>query len=441
MAFECYKSYLLKLDAIQIATVEYNKIRFAKNVYREPEIIGLYLKLLFYLIYFIKGGMERLLRNYLIAMGAILIISVLYQDWDNLKTLIFGRPEIADLEFTQTLPEDGLSPGVISGDEQVTMAVFEKVRHSVVNIATTTLKMNFWLQLIPRQGQGTGFIIDDDGYILTNNHVVAKAQKITVTLENDHKVVAKLVGRDPSSDIAVIKIPRREVPMVTRLGNSNYVRVGQRAIAIGNPFGLSHTLTTGIISALNRQLQNEDGLVLYDLIQTDAAINPGNSGGPLLNSNGDVIGINTAIFSFSGGYQGIGFAIPINRAKEVATQLITDGRYARPWLGLSGLALSKQLSKSLNVGLDEGVLVVETVQGSPAEQAGLRGGYKEVIIQNIRLAIGGDVIVSLDNMKISSMRQLVREIERYQVGDVVSLGIWRSGQRLTLDVNLQEKAY
>jgi S1-C subfamily serine protease len=276
------------------------------------------------------------------------------------------RPTVESLDFNTPNTAVVAQPAVYSSDEKINVAVFEKAHPAVVNIASTTLSMNFWMEVIPRQGQGSGFIIDRRGYILTNNHVVAKAQKLTVTMATGKRIDATLVGRDPGTDLAVIRIPPGDVEAVATLGDSDNLRPGRKAIAIGNPFGLSHTLTTGIVSALHRSIRTEDGNEIEDLIQTDAAINPGNSGGPLLNSNGDVIGINTAIFSLSGGYQGIGFAIPINLAKRVAEQLITSGRVARPWLGISGLSLSPSLAEGLGLGASQGVLVVQVFPGGPA---------------------------------------------------------------------------
>jgi putative serine protease PepD len=308
-----------------------------------------------------------------------------------------------------------------------------------VNIATTTLSMNFWLEVTPREGQGSGFIIDKRGHILTNNHVVAKAQKITVTMADGRKIPATLVGRDPPSDLAVIKIPSKQVDAVTNLGDSDKIRVGQKAIAIGNPFGLSHTLTTGIISALHRGIKTQDDTHMEDLIQTDAAINPGNSGGPLLNSDGEVIGINTAIFSLSGGYQGIGFAIPINRAKYVATQLITLGRVARPWLGITGISVTPGLAEGLGLAVEQGVLVVKVFRDSPAANAGLRGGNREVIIGSFRLLLGGDIITVIDGHKIRDMHELGRRMDKLRVGETVTMRISRNGRALKLKVRLKER--
>jgi len=349
------------------------------------------------------------------------------------------RPTVESLDFNAPEASIVAQTAVYSSDEKINVAVFEKVHPAVVNIATTTLGMNFWMEVIPRQGQGSGFIIDRRGYILTNNHVVAKAQKLTVTTVNGKKIEATLVGRDPRTDLAVIRIPPGDVEAVATLGDSDKLLPGRKAIAIGNPFGLSHTLTTGIISALHRSIRTNDGNEIEDLIQTDAAINPGNSGGPLLDSNGHVIGINTAIFSLSGGYQGIGFAIPINLARRVATQLITSGRVARPWLGISGLSLSPSLAEGLGFEVPKGVLVVQVIRGGPAHQAGLRGGNREVVIRGIRLRLGGDIITDIDGIAVNGMKQLVQHVEQMEVGQAADLGILRKGFSKRIRVTLSER--
>lgn len=377
-------------------------------------------------------------RKYL-WLALILLLLFLWSNGEEISSFFKSSPRPESLDFNR--PEGASAPRaiVVSSDEKIHMEVFEKVHPAVVNIATTTLGMNFWLEIIPRQGQGSGFIIDREGYILTNNHVVAKAQKITVTMADGRKIPATLIGRDPSSDLAVIKIPPTYVNVVAPLSDSDKVRVGQKAIAIGNPFGLSHTLTTGIVSALKRGIRTQDGNQIDDLIQTDAAINPGNSGGPLLNSSGEVIGINTAIYSLSGGYQGIGFAIPINVAKGVATQLITSGRVARPWLGISGISITPVLAEGLSLGVQEGVLVVEVVRGSPAHQAKLRGGHSEVIIGGQRLLLGGDIITAIDDREISDMKELVHWVGKMKVGQTVTLHILRDHRTMDLDILLAER--
>jgi len=349
------------------------------------------------------------------------------------------RPTVESLDFNVPEPSMVAQTAVYSSDEKINVDVFEKVHPAVVNIASTILGMNFWMEVIPRQGQGSGFIIDRRGYVLTNNHVVAKAQKLTVTMASGKKIDAILVGRDPRTDLAVIRIPSGDVEAVATLGDSDNLRPGRKAIAIGNPFGLSHTLTTGIISALHRSIKTEDGNEIEDLIQTDAAINPGNSGGPLLDSNGHVIGINTAIFSLSGGYQGIGFAIPINQAKRVATQLIISGRVVRPWLGISGLSLSPSLAEGLGLGVSQGVLVVQVVRGGPAHQAGLRGGDREVLIRGIRLRLGGDIITDINGTSVDDMKQLVHHVEQMEVGEAADLGVMRKGFSKRIRVMLSER--
>jgi len=328
---------------------------------------------------------------------------------------------------------------VVSGDEVINVNVFEKVHAAVVNIATTTLSVDFFMQVTPQQGQGTGFIIDKRGYILTNNHVIENAREINVTLSNGKKLSATLVGRDATSDLAVIKIAGDNITDLAELGDSSKLQVGQKALAIGNPFGLGQTLTTGIISALNRSIVTEDNTQIDDVIQTDAPINPGNSGGPLLNSSGEVIGINTSIFTTSGGYQGIGFAIPINQAKEIAAELITTGKVARPWLGVaSGISVS-ELAGYIDFGIDNGLLIVQLYQGSPAEQAGLRGGDRMVRIGFYRLYIGGDIITTIDGIAISESNDIDRALLKKKVGEKVIVKIFRDRQPMDVAVILTEK--
>ena len=369
----------------------------------------------------------------------ILLFLFFWSNREEISHFFEARPKADYLDFNRPNADSEPRTVVVSSDEMIHMEVFDRVHPAVVNIATTTLSMSFWLEIIPRQGQGSGFIIDREGYILTNNHVVAKAQKITVTMADGNKISATLIGRDPTSDLAVIRIPSTYVNSVVALADSDTVRVGQKAIAIGNPFGLSHTLTTGIVSALKRGIRTQDGNQIDDLIQTDAAINPGNSGGPLLNSSGEVIGINTAIYSLSGGYQGIGFAIPINLARGVATQLITSGRVARPWLGISGISITPVLSEGLGLDVREGVLVVDVVRGSPAHQAKLRGGHNEVIIGGRRLLLGGDIITSIGERGTADMKDLIRIVGKMKVGQTVTLHILRDKRSMDLDVLLAER--
>jgi S1-C subfamily serine protease len=348
------------------------------------------------------------------------------------------KSEPMKLAMQEVVPQN--RPIVVSSDEEINIDVFQKVHPSVVNIAATTLSYNFWMQIVPSVGQGSGFIIDKRGYILTNNHVVENAQKIIVTLSDGQKLSATLVGRDAISDIAVIKIGEENVDNVANLGDSDRLKVGQKAIAIGNPFGLGHTLTTGIVSALNRSIITGENVQIDNLIQTDTAINPGNSGGPLLNSSGEVIGINTVIYSLSGGYEGIGFAIPINKAKEVAAELIATGRVARPWLGIEQISIN-ELSGYLDLGVNNGLLIVQVIPGSPAYQAGLRGGNRSVIIGRYRLPVGGDIITAIDNDPISNDTDLNRALSKKKVGDTVKIKLYRNGNLLEIPVTLMERPY
>jgi len=381
--------------------------------------------------------MDKRLGKYLWLI-LILIAVFVWAKKDDLTVLLQTRPTLESLEFIQTGNTTENRPVIVSDDEEVNINVFHKVHPAVVNITTTTLSYNFWMQIIPTEGQGSGFIIDRKGYILTNNHVVENAQEIIVTMSGDIKLSATLVGRDPASDLAVIRIPSEGIDVVAPLGDSDAVKVGQKAIAIGNPFGFGHTLTTGIVSALNRSIINSDNVQIDNLIQTDAAINPGNSGGPLLNSSGEVIGINTVIYTHSGGYEGIGFAIPINRAKEVAAELITTGRVARPWLGIIQIS-TRELSEYLDLGVNNGVLILQVISGSPADRAGLKGGNRSIIIGRYRLPIGGDIITAIDDDPISAEIDIDRALNKKKVGDKVNLKIYRNSRLMEISVTLMER--
>jgi len=346
-------------------------------------------------------------------------------------------PLQADIRPTAfaTEPVQGLTP-----EEQVVISVYKNASPGVVHITSVALAYDFFFNIVPQEGTGSGFIIDDQGYILTNNHVVADADRLEVTLADKTRVRARLIGRDPHNDLAVIKIdvPREKLNPL-RLGDSNRLQVGQLAIAIGNPFGLDRTVTRGVISSLGRTLRAESGRVMRGIIQTDAAINPGNSGGPLLNSKGEVIGINTAIFSPSGGNVGIGFAIPINTAKRLLPELIRKGRASHPWLGIAGMDITPELAKDLGLPVREGILVAQVYPGSPAERAGLRGSRKPLRVGNTIVRTGGDIITAIDGRKLSSVDDLTSylDLER-KVGDIVRLDILRDGQSLSLPIRLGE---
>src|SRR5262245_58626276 len=312
-------------------------------------------------------------------------------------------------------------------DEANNIEIYKRVSPAVVNITSTTVDFEFFFNAMPKQGSGSGAIIDVEGHILTNYHVIEGARTLEVTLADKHKLKAKPVGIDPSNDLAVIQIelPRKSSLQFVQMGSSSNLQVGQKVLAIGNPFGLEGTLTTGVISSLRRSIRAENGKLIDDVIQTDAAINPGNSGGPLLNSQGELIGINSQIFSTSGGNIGIGFAVPVDTAKAIIPELITDGRVRRAYARLSGYELSPDLTQALELPVDHGILVARTQSDDSFAQAGIRGGRQTYLVGNSLMILGGDIILEADGQSIHSMAELDRMIDKKRPGDVVNLKILR----------------
>jgi len=287
---------------------------------------------------------------------------------------------------------------------------------------------------------GSGIVIDDKGHILTNNHVIEGADKIEVKIgESDHEYTAEVVGTDPASDLALIKVeaPTKELDPLT-LGDSSAMEVGDPVVAIGNPFGLDRTVTSGIVSALQRQIQAPNGFSIDNVIQTDAAINPGNSGGPLINGNGEVIGINSQIETGGGndGNVGIGFAIPINTAKEVIHELETKGSVEHAYLGISGGTITPQLAKTFNLPVKEGVLIQTVEKGGPSAKAGLEGGSTPVTVEGGEVIVGGDIITEADGSKITNMEQIIELVNQKKPGDEVTLKYLRDGKEKTATVTL-----
>jgi S1-C subfamily serine protease len=328
----------------------------------------------------------------------------------------------------------------ITEEERNNISVYEKAADAVVNITSTAVQMDFFFNPFPSQGSGSGSIIDTRGHILTNHHVVANAQKLEVTLADESKWPAKLIGSDPDSDLAVIKIdaPRDKLRSLP-LGDSKSLRIGQKVLAIGNPFGLERTLTTGIISSLGRTIRSEAGTLMEDIIQTDAAINPGNSGGPLLNSEGEIIGINSAIISPSGGSVGIGFAIPVNTAKRIYPELISKGYVTYPWIGATIQSLIPEVANYLKLKVERGALIAEVVKGGPAEKAGLRGGNQKVQVGNTVVVVGGDVVVKADQQVVKTNDELIRYIREKKPGDSIVLHVLRKGKAEDIRVVLGER--
>ena len=325
-------------------------------------------------------------------------------------------------------------------EERNNISVYEKTADGVVNITSTAVQMDFFLNPFPSQGSGSGSIIDTKGHILTNHHVVANAQKLEVTLADESKWPAKLIGSDPDSDLAVIKIDApREKLKILPMGDSKSLRIGQKVLAIGNPFGLERTLTTGIISSLGRTIRSEAGTLMEDIIQTDAAINPGNSGGPLLNSEGEIIGINSAIISPSGGSVGIGFAIPVNAAKRIYPELIAKGYVTYPWIGATIQSLIPEVAKYLKLKIERGALIAEVMKGGPADKAGLKGGSQRVQVGNVVVVVGGDVVVKADQQEVKTNDELIRYIREKKPGDSIVFHVFRKGKVEDIRVVLGER--
>ena len=296
------------------------------------------------------------------------------------------------------------------------------------------------MEPVPAEGAGSGFVMDTRGYILTNNHVIENAQAIEVTLGDGLRFPAKLVGTDVRDDVALIKIDPGEHKLTALpIGDSSTLQVGQHVLAIGNPFGFQSTLTTGVVSALGRTVQTSDQSFIDGAIQTDAAINHGNSGGPLLNSHGEVIGINSAIYSTSGTTAGIGFAIPINTAKRIANELITEGRVREVYLGIQAIEFDQGFAQALGLPVDQGLLIEDVYQGGPAARAGLRGGDRVVIAGMRRIEIGGDVITAVDGQKIASQLDMAVALDKDRPGDSVTLEIYRGGQKMDVPLTLGEQ--
>ncbi len=333
------------------------------------------------------------------------------------------------LELTEAAAPEALDP-----DEKINIAVYQKAIPSVVNITSTALTLNFFYGVVPQQGQGSGFIIDREGHILTNYHVIQDARQVEVTLHNRKKYRARIVGTDPNHDLAVIKISAPDLTPAT-LGDSRGLQVGQMVYAIGNPFGLQGTMTRGIVSSI-RSVENPRGANIDEAIQTDAAINPGNSGGPLLNSHGEVIGINSMILSSVGQSAGIGFAIPINTAKGEVQELVATGTVRRGVLGIQSLPVSPDLSEQMGFPSDYGVLVIATTPGGPADRAGLRGGNEKAYLGNVPIMLGGDLIVAIDGHSVEDTRDLANILNDHHPGDTVTVTAYRGKRKMDFKVTL-----
>jgi putative serine protease PepD len=373
-------------------------------------------------VYQLSGRQLLLLAiaSALIAIGATALIYNLGRIWPN------GDP--SNTAFAEAQPPAGISDPSTVSDEQNSIEVYKAVSPGVAFISTTSYVQDVWGDTEEGKGNGSGSVIDTDGHILTNNHVVEGATKLTVSFGGDKVYPATIVGRDPDTDLAIIKIqPPAGLPVVS-LGDSDRLAVGQKVLAIGNPFGLDRTLTTGVISGLQRPIRGTNGRPIDAAIQTDASINPGNSGGPLLDKYGRMIGINSQILSRSGGSVGVGFAIPVNIAKRVIPQLLQYGEVRRPKLGASFYAVGDVAQQGYRLPVDHGLLVRQVLQGGSAQLAGIRGVSSDGTL--------GDILMSADGQKISDMDDLFRLLDKKQIGDTVNFEVYRSGRTVTVPVKL-----
>ena len=336
---------------------------------------------------------------------------------------------------------DAQRDATLSTDESINVRIYRQASAAVANILTKATEYDFFMDPVPVEGAGSGFVIDPRGYILTNFHVVQEAQSIEVVLGDQSKYAAKFIGADQRNDVALIKIdPKGKKLVALPLGDSSALQVGQKVLAIGNPFGFQSTLTTGIVSALGRTVQTSQTTFIDEAIQTDAAINRGNSGGPLINSHGEVIGINSAIYTPSGTTAGIGFAIPINTAKSIANDLITDGRVHRAFLGVETLPVGGWLGEALDLPVQEGLLVEVATPRGPAAVAGIRGGDRLVQAGMRRIHIGGDVIVAIDSQKVAGQLDVNVVLNRKRPGDTVNVTVYRGGKKMDIPVKLGEQS-
>jgi S1-C subfamily serine protease len=331
----------------------------------------------------------------------------------------------------------------LSSDEEINIRVYSQVSPGVVNITKTVMEYEWFWAPYPTEAEetGSGCILDTEGNVLTNYHVVRDADRLEVSLPDQSKYSAKTIGFDEQNDLAVIKLdnaPKNRLHPIA-LGDSAILKVGQKVLAIGNPLGLQNTLTVGIVSSLGRRIKTESGDLVDNVIQTDAAINPGNSGGPLLNTAGEMIGINTSIFTIRGGGNiGIGFAIPSNTIRRVATQLIRYGHVVRAWFGVRGYDLGEELASALDLPVSSGVLVAVVERGSSADKGGIQGYSKVVRWYNQRLYVGGDIITAIDGKAVSSNEEIRLELESKRPGETVKVTLYHNGSKIEKSVLLVE---
>jgi S1-C subfamily serine protease len=347
---------------------------------------------------------------------------------------INNRLQPSQAAFSET-PPAGITDPATSTDEQNNIEVYRTLSPGVVFIHSTSYARDFFGFVEPQEGSGSGSILDQQGNILTNYHVIEGAQKLSVSMGGKKDYPAVVVGGDPDTDLAVIRLTEKPAGQLTvvPMGDSDRLVVGQKVLAIGNPFGLDRTLTTGVISGLQRPLRARNNRLIEGAIQTDASINPGNSGGPLLDSHGRMIGINSQILSPSGSSAGVGFAVPVSIAKRIVPQLVQNGRVRRPKLGINTRDIAS-LRNQIDLPVDDGVLIYQVARGGGAATAGLRG-VQQTESGDVEL---GDIIVGIDNDKVTNSDDLFRVLDKHQIGDTVQVHIWRDGRRMSVPVRLME---
>jgi S1-C subfamily serine protease len=384
----------------------------------------------------------RTSRTRLILVALILLLGVF---WVGAR---YGPRQAPDVE-ARRLGEPPQAPAgkpaverheALTEEESINVRIYRQASPAVANILTKATEYDFFMDPVPVEGAGSGFVIDPRGYILTNFHVVAGAQSLEVILGDKSKYPAKFIGADQRNDVALIKIePKGKQLSSLTLGDSSTLQVGQKVLAIGDPFGFQSTLTTGVVSALGRTVQTSQTTFIDEAIQTDASINRGNSGGPLINTHGEVVGINSAIYTPSGTAAGIGFAIPINTAKLIANDLMTEGKVRRAYLGVQTIPIGGWLAEALDLPVQEGLLVEQATKGGPAAAAGVRGGDKVATAGMRRIMIGGDVIVAMDGQKVGNQFDVNVLLNRKRPGDTVTLTVYRGAKKVDVPVKLGER--
>lgn len=381
----------------------------------------------------------------LIVLAASVLVTALVIVPDTVQRQLADMPvrgqqatAVTPVQYTASLAPL-LKPGDLTDDELNNIQIYDRANKAVVYVTTVTTQYTWFYQAVQQEGTGSGVIIDQLGHVITNYHVINGADRIRITLADGSVQDGKIVGVDPENDLAVLQFnPKGKTLTIVPFGESSALRVGMKVLAIGNPFGLDRTLTRGIVSGLARPLQTEQGFMIRETIQTDAAINPGNSGGALLNSHGELIGINTAIKSPSGGSAGVGFAIPSGTVKRIAEELIKYGAVRRGWIDIDPIELFPQLVDYFDLPVQKGVLV--NTAGPAAQQAGIRGGDKGKAVRSGRQIIygGGDVVTEVNGQTIESITDLYNALENTKPGEIATVKVARGGQTRTMSVKLVE---